>query len=152
MTADRARVLPNLKFDPTAPTPALARTFAFKRAAAKKATPEDVQREIIDFDSEGSEGALFKSVLLEKMRKGCPALQAGRLGAYWTRTINGNSVVVFKSDSHLSQDTKKAPTGKQNAAERRPVGADHRRGAAETGYCACKFSGERLDATDCGIP
>jgi hypothetical protein len=43
------------------------------------------------------------------MRKGCPALQAGRLGAYWTTKIGTKTVVVFKSDSHLSQDTKVAP-------------------------------------------
>jgi hypothetical protein len=43
------------------------------------------------------------------MRKGCPALQAGRLGAYWTAKIGAKTVVVFKSDSHLSQDTKVAP-------------------------------------------
>ncbi len=40
----------------------------------------------------------------KKMRKGCPALEAGRLGAYWTTRIAGKKVVVFKSDSHLSQD------------------------------------------------
>lgn len=44
-----------------------------------------------------------------KMRKGCPALQAKRLGAYWTSKIGSQKVVVFKSDSHLSQDVKKLP-------------------------------------------
>jgi nucleoside phosphorylase len=44
-----------------------------------------------------------------KMRKGCPALNAKRLGAYWTTAIGGKKVVVFKSDSHLSQDTKTLP-------------------------------------------
>jgi hypothetical protein len=34
-----------------------------------------------------------------------PAVQAKRLGAFWTTTIAGNNVVVFKSESHLSQDT-----------------------------------------------
>src|SRR5258707_206274 len=43
----------------------------------------------------------------KKMRKGCPALNAGRLGAYWTTTIGKKTVVVFKSDSHMSQDTVK---------------------------------------------
>jgi hypothetical protein len=43
------------------------------------------------------------------MRKGCPALQAKRLGAYWTTTIGGKKVVVFKSDSHMSQDGPKLP-------------------------------------------
>jgi Phosphorylase superfamily len=44
-----------------------------------------------------------------KMRAGCPALQAKRLGAYWTSNIGGKSVVVFKSDSHMSQDGPKLP-------------------------------------------
>ena len=42
--------------------------------------------------------------LSQKMRKGCPALELNRLGAYWTTTIGKQSVVVFKSDSHMSQD------------------------------------------------
>jgi nucleoside phosphorylase len=49
----------------------------------------------------------------KKMRKGCPARNAKRLGAYWTTTIGKKKVVVLKSESHLSQDTKKFP--KQNA-------------------------------------
>src|SRR5215469_10535425 len=44
-----------------------------------------------------------------KMSRGSPAVEAGRLGAYWTTRIGSRKVVVFKSDSHLSQDTKKAP-------------------------------------------
>jgi len=32
------------------------------------------------------------------------ARQAKRLGAYWTTTIGGKKTVVFKSDSHMSQD------------------------------------------------
>ena len=51
------------------------------------------------------------AAISSKMRKGSPALNANRLGAYWTTTIGGKKVVVFKSDSHLSQDTKKLPTG-----------------------------------------
>jgi hypothetical protein len=43
------------------------------------------------------------------MRRGCPALEAKRLGAYWTTSIGGKSVVVFKSDSHLSQDGPEIP-------------------------------------------
>jgi nucleoside phosphorylase len=43
------------------------------------------------------------------MRRGCPALEAKRLGAYWTTSIGGKSVVVFKSDSHLSQDGPQVP-------------------------------------------
>jgi hypothetical protein len=39
------------------------------------------------------------------MSRGSPAVKAKRLGAFWTTTIAGNSVVVFKSESHLSQDT-----------------------------------------------
>ncbi len=41
------------------------------------------------------------------MSKGCPAVEAKRLGTYWTTSIGGKKVVVFKSDSHLSQDTDK---------------------------------------------
>src|SRR5690242_15974861 len=51
--------------------------------------------------------------IAKKMRKGCPALNAGRLGAYWTARIGGKSVVVFKSESHMSQDTKVAPGPEQ---------------------------------------
>ncbi len=43
------------------------------------------------------------------MRKDCPALEAQRLGAYWTTTIGKKSVVVFKSDSHMSQDGPELP-------------------------------------------
>ena len=43
------------------------------------------------------------------MRKGCPAIEAKRLGAYWTTTIGKQSVVVFKSDSHMSQDGPQLP-------------------------------------------
>src|SRR6266700_7523255 len=45
----------------------------------------------------------------KKMRAGCPALHANRLGAYWTTRIGGKSVVVFKSDSHMSQDGPQLP-------------------------------------------
>jgi nucleoside phosphorylase len=148
-------------------------------------TPEDFQREIIDFDSEGSEGAGFFAfaagatglskfqdipwpkglapkpaprmggrqsaplptadvlvvtwtvdeahalsrvltpgfdsqndwkhythkfaAISEKFRNGCPAEQAGRLGAYWMTTIHGKKVLCFKSESHLSQDGPKIP-------------------------------------------
>jgi len=184
MRASRDWVKRNLGFDPIA-TPAPAESFAHKVAASSRAQPEDFQREIIDFDSEGPEGAAFfafstatglsrftdipwpktlapksdsvarkgaggalpkADVLVvtwtvdeghalsrvltpgkdsrndyvpyrhnfakisKKMRKGCPALQAGRLGAYWTTSIAGKKVVIFKSDSHLSQDVKRAPT------------------------------------------
>ena len=50
MRADRKWVERNLGFDPVSKPPP-ARTFAFKRAA-KAGRPEDLQREIIDFDSE----------------------------------------------------------------------------------------------------
>jgi Phosphorylase superfamily len=43
------------------------------------------------------------------MRPGCPARNAKRLGAYWMTTIGTKSVVVFKSDSHMSQDGPKLP-------------------------------------------
>src|SRR5262249_10889697 len=183
MVADRAWVKRNLGFDPIE-VPAPENTFAVKAAADQRGEPEDLQREIIDFDSEAPEGVAFLAFttatglsrfteiqwpkklapktdatarkgkagalpkadvlvvtwtvdeghalsrvltpgkdsrndyvsykhnfakIAKKMRKGCPALKAGRLGAYWTTKIGDRSVVVFKSDSHLSQDTKKAP-------------------------------------------
>ena len=183
MTVDRAWVERNLGFNPVE-TPAPAATFAFTKAASPRSEPEDLQREIIDFDSEAPAGREFLAfstatglsrfteipwpkalapktsaspggtgrgplpkadvlvvtwtvdeghavsrvltpgkdsrndyrsythnfaTIAKKLRKGCPALQANRLGAYWTTTINKKKVVVFKSDSHLSQDTKTLP-------------------------------------------
>lgn len=184
MIANRAWVIRNLGFDPV-DTPAPLSTFSNAKAALQSGgQPEDLQREIIDFDSEGPEGAAFFafskatglsrftdipwpknlapktdakvrkgksgalpradvlvvtwtvdeghalsrvltpgkdsrddyvsykhnfSRIASKMRRGCPALKAGRLGAYWTATIGRKRIVVFKSDSHLSQDTKVAP-------------------------------------------
>ena len=49
------------------------------------------------------------ATLSKKFRKGAPALQANRLGAYWTTTIGKKKVVVFKSDSHMSQDGPQLP-------------------------------------------
>ena len=49
------------------------------------------------------------TAISKKMRAGCPAIEAKRLGAYWTATIGGKKVVVFKSDSHMSQDGPKLP-------------------------------------------
>ena len=181
--ASRAWVERNLGFDPIA-TPAPERSFATTAATRKAATPEDFQREIIDFDSEAPEGAAFFAfstatglsrfteipwpkglapktdatvrtgpsgalpkadalvvtwtvdeghalsrvltpgkdsrndyapyrhnfaTIAKKMRPVCPAVQAGRLGAYWTGSIGKKRVVYFKSDSHMSQDTKTAP-------------------------------------------
>jgi len=183
MQADREWVRRNIGFDPVA-RPAPESTFSFAAAARPDSAPEDLQREIIDFDSEapagreflaftsatglsrfteipwpdglapqtdlkpagGGDGPLPRADVLvvtwtvdeghalsrvltpgkdsrddylpythnfatiaEKMRGGCPALEARRLGAYWTATIAGKKVVVFKSDSHLSQDSKKLP-------------------------------------------
>jgi purine-nucleoside phosphorylase len=184
MVVDRAWVVRNLGFDPIA-TPAPASTFAVTAAAVKSPDTEDIQREIIDFDSESPAGMAFfafssatglsrftdipwpkalapitgpapgsgasslpradvlvvtwtvdeghalsrvltpgkdsrndyrsythnYATIASKMRKGCPALEAKRLGAYWTTTIGKKKVVIFKSDSHLSQDTRKLPTG-----------------------------------------
>jgi hypothetical protein len=182
MRADRKWVERNLGFDPISTPPPLE-TFAFKRAA-KAASPEDFQREIIDFDSEAPEGLQFLSfttatglsrftdipwpkglepqtgrkpsgksksplpradvlvvtwtvdeghalsrvltpgkdsrndyvpythnfaAIAKKMRRGCPALEAKCLGTYWTTTIKDKSVVVFKSNSHMSQDGPKLP-------------------------------------------
>lgn len=183
MIVDRRWVKRNLGFDPVE-RPAPPETFAFKRAARPRSTPEDVQREIIDFDSQAPEGMAFLAfttatglsrftdipwpkglapttgpkpagsgkgplpradvlvvtwtvdeghalsrvltpgkdsrndyvsythhyaTISKRMRKGAPALIAKRLGAYWTTTVGGKKVVVFKSDSHLSQDTRKLP-------------------------------------------
>jgi nucleoside phosphorylase len=47
--------------------------------------------------------------IAKKMRPGCPARNAGRLGAYWTATIGGKRFVVFKSESHMSQDGPQLP-------------------------------------------
>jgi nucleoside phosphorylase len=49
------------------------------------------------------------ATLSHKFRNGSPAINAKRLGAYWTTTIGSKSVVVFKSDSHLSQDGPQVP-------------------------------------------
>jgi len=177
MVVDRQWVERNLGFDPLT-TKAPASTFSFPQAARPQAD-EDLQREIIDFDSEAAPGreflaftkatglSRFKDISWPKglgpktgkrptgragsvlpradvllvtwtvdeghalgrvltpgkdsrddyvpythnyaaisrnMRNGCPAREAGRLGAFWTTTIGPTSVVVFKSDSHMSQD------------------------------------------------
>jgi nucleoside phosphorylase len=182
VAVDRKWVKRNLGFDPTdAPLP---QTFAFAPAAAASASPEDYQREIIDFDSESPAGlqflasstatglSRFKDIpwparlapktgpkprggrnsplpkgdilvvtwtvdeghalsrvltpgkdsrndyvpyahnfakLKKQFRRGSPALEAGRLGAYWPTSIGGKSVIVFKSESHMSQDGPKLP-------------------------------------------
>src|SRR5216684_1415412 len=49
------------------------------------------------------------ATIARKMRKACPALEAKRLGAYWMTTIGKKKVVVFKSDSHMSQDGPQLP-------------------------------------------
>lgn len=183
MIADREWVRRNIGFDPIA-RPAPASTFSFTAAAGPNSTVEDLQREIIDFDSESPAGREFFAfttatglsrftdipwpeglapktdpkptgtgrgplpradvlvvtwtveeghalsrvltpskdshndylsythkfkAISSKMRKDCPALKAKRLGAYWTAKVGSKKVVVFKSDSHLSQDTKKLP-------------------------------------------
>ncbi len=182
MIVDRGWVERNLGFDPIA-RPAPSSTFAFA-PAEKSPRSVDVQREIIDFDSEAPAGREFLAfttatglsrytdvpwprglapktggqpsgrpsdplpnadVLLvtwtvdeghalsrvltpgkdsrndyrpythnytriaRKMRSGCPARQARRLGAYWTTKIGGKTVVAFKSDSHMSQDGPRIP-------------------------------------------
>ena len=204
MKVDRKWVERNLGFDPISKPPPLE-TFNVKRVAtahikraAVAATPEDFQREIIDFDSESPAGLQFMAfstatglsrytdipwpkglapktgpkpnrasngplpradvlvvtwtvdeghalsrvltpgkdsrndyvpythnfaAISAKMRKGCPALQAKRLGAYWTTTIGGKSVLVFKSNSHMSQDGPALPNidvWRQIIAEVRP--------------------------------
>jgi hypothetical protein len=55
---DRAWIERNVGVDPTSiPVPASA--FAHRAAASRDASLDDIQREIIDFDSEGSEGLAF---------------------------------------------------------------------------------------------
>ena len=57
MQVDRKWLERNLGFDPVA-TPPPASTFAFSRAA-KTSEPEDLRREIIDFDSDSLAGLRF---------------------------------------------------------------------------------------------
>jgi Phosphorylase superfamily len=55
------------------------------------------------------------ATIASKMSKGSPAVQAKRLGAYWPTVIGNKKVIVFKSESHLSQDTNKAlPKGNES--------------------------------------
>lgn len=178
MIVDQAWAERNIGFDPAKVT-APASAYADERVASSD-DPDDLAREIIDFDSEGPEGAAFlaftKSTGLSRftdipwpsglgpvtdgkpsgsgtgplpradalvvtwtmdeghalsrvltpgkdsrddyvpythnytsiastMSPGCPAVQANRLGAFWTTMIARNKAVVFKSESHLSQDT-----------------------------------------------
>ena len=182
MIVGRAWVERNLGFDPIA-RPAPASTYAFA-PAVDSSSDVDLQREIIDFDSEAPAGREFLAfttatglsrftdikwpqglapktgpppggrsggplppadVLLvtwtvdeghalsrvltpgkdsrddyrpythnyasiaRRMRAGCPARLAKRLGTYWTTVIGGKKVVVFKSDSHMSQDGPQLP-------------------------------------------
>jgi hypothetical protein len=182
MIVDREWVKRNIGFDPTV-IPAPKNTFAFTKAAATR-EPEDLRREIIDFDSEGPEGKNFAAVskstglsaftpipwpkglapttdktavkgkagalpqadvlvvtwtvdeghalsrvltpgkdsrndyvaykhnfaaIEKRMRSGSPAKMAKKLGAYWTTRIGDQKVVVFKSESHMSQDGPKLP-------------------------------------------
>jgi nucleoside phosphorylase len=44
-----------------------------------------------------------------RMRPGCPAINAGRLGTYWRGKIGTKRVTFFKSDSHMSQDGAQLP-------------------------------------------
>lgn len=181
MRADRAWVKRNLGFDPIT-RPAPLQTFAFKKAVSST-NDQDIQREIIDFDSEAPSGREFLAFttatglsrfdeipwpkglapktgpapgsgarplpnadvlivtwtvdeghslsrvltpgkdsrndyrsythnfasIAKNMVPQCPARQAKRLGAYWTTQIADKKVVVFKSDSHMSQDGPKLP-------------------------------------------
>jgi purine-nucleoside phosphorylase len=181
MIVDRKWMERNIGFDPVK-TPAPAAIYANKAAARPTASLDEIQRDIIDFDSEGPEGAAFLAftnatglsrftdipwpsglapqtaakapgtgkgalpradvlivtwtvdeghalsrvltpgkdsrddyvsythnfaAISKGMSRGSPAVKAKRLGAFWTTTIAGKTVLVFKSDSHLSQDTDK---------------------------------------------
>ena len=181
MTVDRAWIKRNIGVDPSiVPIPPSA--FAVRAASERNASLDDIQRDIIDFDSEGPEGVSFLAftkatglsrfvdipwpkglaptpasrapsggakplpradvlivtwtvdeghalsrvltpgkdsrddyvpythnfaTLSQQMSKGSPAVKAKRLGAFWTTTIGGKKAIVFKSESHLSQDTDK---------------------------------------------
>lgn len=58
MIVDRAWVERNIGFDPVK-TAAPAATYAYKPAAKSNPSLDDLQRDIIDFDFEGPEGAAF---------------------------------------------------------------------------------------------
>ena len=196
MIADRLWFRRNLGYDPLEEPPP-ANTFAFQPAATSD-RPEDLRREIIDFDSESPSGlrflafstatglSRFKDIpwpagqapmtasdaggvsggplpsadvlvvtwtvdeghalsrvltpgkdsrndylaythnyatIAKDMRAGCPAVKAKRLGAYWRSTIAGKSILVFKSESQMSQDGPKLPNTevwRQIIAEVRP--------------------------------
>ena len=182
MGADREWFRRNLGYDPV-DDPLPVASFAFQ-AAASSDRPEDLEREIIDFDSESPTGlqflafssatglSRFKDIpwpaglapvtaaaaggepggplpnadalvvtwtvdeghalsrvltpgkdshndylpythnyaeIAQDMQPHCPAVEAQRLGSYWSTTIGGKSVLVFKSDSHMSQDGPKLP-------------------------------------------
>jgi len=182
MRIDRKWLERNIGFDPiTTPPPSSA--FAVARAAAKSAAPEDLRREMIEFDSESPAGREFLAfstatglsrytdvpwpkglapktggkprggnaplpradvlvvtwtvdeghalsrvltpgkdskndyvpythnyaTISKKMVARCPARELKRLGTYWTTAIGNKSVVVFKSDSHMSQDGPQLP-------------------------------------------
>ncbi|MBR0824825.1 hypothetical protein JQ596_04695 [Bradyrhizobium manausense] len=49
------------------------------------------------------------ATISQKMRNGCPAKELKRLGTYWTTKIGKKKVVIFKSDSHMSQDGPQLP-------------------------------------------
>jgi nucleoside phosphorylase len=51
------------------------------------------------------------ATISQDLEHGCPALDAHppRLGTFWTCTINGKKVTLFKSDSHMSTDGPKLP-------------------------------------------
>ncbi len=49
------------------------------------------------------------ATISKDMRADCPAVEAKRLGTYWTTKIGSKTVTLFKSDSHMSQDGPKLP-------------------------------------------
>lgn len=182
MIVDRKWAIRNLGFDPVAKPPPVS-AFAIARAAVAP-SDEDLQREIIEFDSEAPHGREFLAYttatglsrftdirwprglapktgpaprgrangplpradvlvvtwtvdeghatsrvltpgkdsrndyrpythnyksISKKMVGRAPALQAKRLGTWWTTRVGSKSVVVFKSDSHMSQDGPRLP-------------------------------------------
>ena len=61
MIIDRAWMKRNIGFDPVT-TERPAAIYANKKAVGPNASLDDIQRDIIDFDSEGPEGAAFKAL------------------------------------------------------------------------------------------
>jgi hypothetical protein len=161
MIVDRAWIARNIGVDPaTVSIPKSA--FTTRAAAAPGATLDDIQRDIIDFDSEGPEGSAFlaftKATGLSRFvdppwPKGLaptpaarapaggakPLPQADVLIVTWT-VDEGHALHHRRQESHRLQVRVAPVAGHQqtfsrerDSAERRALEADYRRGAAQAG-------------------